>query len=88
MWAASERHHPAAVKILLEHDADVGARSNFVAAANGRGFEGRTPTTTNSDQTDEEFASDLLTPLMFAVCSLRHRRRAAMLLASVHAAWS
>jgi ankyrin repeat protein len=34
MWAAWERH-PAAVKILLEHDADVGARSNFVAAANG-----------------------------------------------------
>src|SRR4029453_13563621 len=65
MWAASE-HHPAAVKVLLEHGADVGARSNFVAAANGRGFEGRTPTTTKSDQTPEEFASGLLTPLMFA----------------------
>jgi uncharacterized protein len=65
MWAASERH-PAAVKVLLEHGGDVGARSNFVAAANGRGFEGRTPTSTKSDQTSEEFASGLLTPLMFA----------------------
>ena len=42
MWAASERH-PEAVKLLIDHGADVKARSNFVPAANGRGFEGRTP---------------------------------------------
>src|SRR5262245_11527526 len=65
MWAASERH-PAAVKLLIEHGADVGARSNFVAAANGRGFEGRTPTVAKAGQAPEEFASGLFTPLMFA----------------------
>ena len=42
MWAAAERH-AGAVKVLLDHGADVNARSNFVPAANGRGFEGRTP---------------------------------------------
>src|SRR4029450_4835097 len=65
MWAASERH-PAAVKVLLEHGGDVGARSSFVAAGNGRGVGGRTPAATKADQTPEEFASGLLTPLMFA----------------------
>jgi uncharacterized protein len=68
MWAVSERH-PDAVKVLLEHGADVHARSNFVAAANGRGFEGRTPTAAGKDdakQNVEEFASGWLTPLMFA----------------------
>jgi ankyrin repeat protein len=68
MWAVSERH-PDAVKLLLEHGADVHARSNFVAAANGRGFEGRTPQAPGKEdarQKVEEFASGLLTPLMFA----------------------
>jgi ankyrin repeat protein len=68
MWAVSERH-PDAVKVLLEHGADVRARSNFVAAANGRGFEGRTPAAPGSadaNQKVEEFASGSLTPLMFA----------------------
>ncbi len=68
MWAASERH-PGAVKVLLDHGADVHARSNFVAAANGRGFEGRTPTApgkSDAKQNVEEFASGWLTPLMFA----------------------
>jgi serine/threonine-protein phosphatase 6 regulatory ankyrin repeat subunit B len=68
MWAVSERH-PDAVKVLLEHGADVHARSNFVAAANGRGFEGRTPAApgnADANQKVEEFASGSLTPLMFA----------------------
>jgi uncharacterized protein len=67
MWAVSERH-PDAVRILLAHGADVHARSNFVAAANGRGFEGRTPSPGQDDakQKVEEFASGWLTPLMFA----------------------
>jgi ankyrin len=65
MFAAAERH-PAAVKMLIERGADVGARSNFVAAANGRGFEGRTPSAPQPGQAVEEFASGWLTPLMFS----------------------
>src|ERR1043166_4311865 len=65
MWAVSERH-PDAVKVLIEHGADVHARSNFVAPANGRGFEGRTPVKDDPKQKVEEFASGWLTPLMFA----------------------
>jgi uncharacterized protein len=65
MSAAAERH-PAAVKMLIERGADVSARSSFVAAANGRGFEGRTPSAPKNDQAVEEFASGWLTPLMFA----------------------
>ena len=65
MWAVSERH-AAAVKTLIDHGADVNARSNFVPAANGRGFEGRTPVAPQSGQAAEEFASGWLTPLMFA----------------------
>jgi ankyrin repeat protein len=63
MWAASEGH-PAAVKVLIDHGADVNARSNFVPAANGRGFEGRTPVAPRASQGVEEFASGSLTPLM------------------------
>jgi ankyrin repeat protein len=65
MWAAAERHS-AAVEMLVEHRADVNARSNFVPAANGRGFEGRTPIEPQPGQRVEEFASGWLTPLMFA----------------------
>jgi ankyrin repeat protein len=65
MWAVSERH-PDAAKVLIEHGADVHARSNFVAPANGRGFEGRTPVKDDGKQKVEEFASGWLTPLMFA----------------------
>jgi uncharacterized protein len=65
MWAVSERH-PEAVKLLLERGADVRARSNFVPAANGRGFEGRTPATDDNGRKVEEFASGWLTPLMLA----------------------
>src|ERR1700682_1167374 len=65
MWAVAERH-PAAVKVLIDHGADVNARSNFVPAANGRGFEGRTPVAPQPGQAAEEFASGWLTPLMFA----------------------
>ena len=65
MWAVSERHTDAA-KVLIDHGADVHARSNFVAAANGRGFEGRTPSGAQAGQKVEEFASGWLTPLMFA----------------------
>jgi ankyrin repeat protein len=65
MWAVAERH-PAAVKVLIGAGADVNARSSFVPAANGRGFEGRTPVAAEGDRAVEEFASGLLTPLMFA----------------------
>ncbi len=65
MWAVAERH-PAAVELLIERGADVNARSNFVPAANGRGFEGRTPVTAPAGQQVEEFASGWMTPLMFA----------------------
>ena len=42
MWAVSEGHAEAA-QLLIAAGADVNARSHYVAAANGRGFEGRTP---------------------------------------------
>jgi ankyrin repeat protein len=65
MWAVAE-HHPAIVKILIDHGADVNAKSKFVPSASGRGFEGTTPVAAKPDQRPEEFASGLLTPLMFA----------------------
>jgi ankyrin repeat protein len=65
MWAVSERH-PAVVKLLIEHGADVNAKSKFVPSASGRGFEGTTPVAARPGQPAEEFASGLLTPLMFA----------------------
>jgi len=65
MWAVAESH-PAIVTALIAHGADVNARSNFVPAANGRGFEGRTPVAPRPSQGVEEFASGWLTPLMFA----------------------
>jgi ankyrin repeat protein len=65
MWAVAE-HHADAVKVLIDHGADVHARSNFVPAANGRGFEGRTPSAAQAGQKVEEFASGWLTPLMLA----------------------
>jgi ankyrin repeat protein len=65
MWAAAEKH-PEAVKLLIDNGAQVNARSHFVAAANGRGFEGRTPVASKADQKVEEFASGWMTPLMFS----------------------
>jgi uncharacterized protein len=64
MWAVSERH-TAAAKLLIDRGADVNVRSNFIPAANGRGFEGRTPVGDDSRKV-EEFASGWLTPLMLA----------------------
>jgi uncharacterized protein len=65
MWAVSEGHAEAA-RLLLSAGADVNARSHYVAAANGRGFEGRTPVATRAEPKVEEFASGWLTPLMLA----------------------
>jgi uncharacterized protein len=65
MWAVGEGHADAA-RMLIAAGADVNARSAHVAAANGRGFEGRTPSTNRTDTKAEEFASGWLTPLMFA----------------------
>lgn len=65
MWAVSERH-PDAAKVLMTAGAEVNARSYFVAPANGRGFEGRTPLANATDVKPAEFASGWLTPLMFA----------------------
>jgi ankyrin repeat protein len=65
MWAVSEGHVDAA-KMLIAAGADVSARSNFVAPANGRGFEGRTPLANSTESKPAEFASGWLTPLMLA----------------------
>jgi uncharacterized protein len=65
MWTVSEGHVDGA-KALLAAGADVNARSHYVAAANGRGFEGRTPVANRTDPKTEEFASGWLTPLMLA----------------------
>lgn len=65
MWAVGE-HHPDVVKMLVDKGADVNAKSNFVPSASGRGFEGTKPVTAEANQAAEEFASGLLTPLMFA----------------------
>jgi len=65
MWAASEGHADAA-GLLIAAGADVNARSHYVPAANGRGFEGRTPVANRTEDTPEEFASGWLTPLMLA----------------------
>jgi len=65
MWAVAEGHAEAA-SVLIAAGADVNARSHYVAAANGRGFEGRTPSASRTEEKVEEFASGWLTPLMFA----------------------
>ena len=65
MWAAANRH-PDVVKVLIAHGADFNARSKLVPSASGRGFEGTTPIDAKPGQPAEEFASGLLTPLMFA----------------------
>src|SRR5262245_51427768 len=65
MWAVSEGH-TAAARLLIDAGADVNARSHYVAAANGRGFEGRTPVASRAEGKPEEFASGWLTPLMLA----------------------
>jgi ankyrin repeat protein len=65
MWAVSERHTEAA-RLLIDAGADINARSHYVAAANGRGFEGRTPIANRTDPKPEDFASGWLTPLMLA----------------------
>jgi ankyrin repeat protein len=65
MWAVAEKH-PAAAKLLIEHGANVNAKSYYVPSASGRGFEGTTPIPPKANQPIEEFASGMLTPLMFA----------------------
>lgn len=65
MWAVSEGH-VAAAKMLVDRGANVNVRSNYVPAANGRGFEGRLPVDATADQAVEEYASGWFTPLMFA----------------------
>ena len=65
MWAVAEGHTET-VRLLIAAGADVHARSHYVAAANGRGFEGRTPSASRTEEKVEEFASGWLTPLMFA----------------------
>ena len=65
MWAVSEKH-PAVAKLLIERGADVNAHSYFLPASHGRGFEGTLPESPQPGQTAQEFASGLLTPLMFA----------------------
>jgi ankyrin repeat protein len=65
MWAVSEGHVGAA-RLLIAKGADVNARSHYLAAANGRGFEGRTPIAGGTDLKVAEFASGWLTPLILA----------------------
>ena len=65
MWAVAQGHAEAA-RLLIAAGGDVNARSHYVAAANGRGFEGRTPVASRTEEKVEEFASGWLTPLMLA----------------------
>ena len=65
MWAVAEGH-AAAARMLIDAGADVDARSHYVAAANGRGFEGRTPLADSSNAKVADFASGWLTSLMLA----------------------
>jgi len=65
IWAVSEGHTDA-VKALIDAGADVKTQSHYVAPANGRGFEGRTPSADSAEATTAEFASGRLTPLMLA----------------------
>jgi len=65
MWAAGDKHSDV-VKILIDHGANVNAKSYYVPPASGRGFEGATPVPPKPDQKIAEFASGMLTPLMFA----------------------
>lgn len=65
MWAVAEGHG-AAARMLIEAGADVNARSHYVAAANGRGFEGRTPLADAATAKPADFASGWLTSLMLA----------------------
>jgi len=65
MWAISERHADV-TRLLIERGAEVNAKSSFVPSASGRGFEGTAPVSAKPNQPIEEFASGLLTPLMFA----------------------
>jgi len=50
------------IRMLIAAGADVNARSAYVAPANGRGFEGRTPSANRTETKSEEFASGSLTP--------------------------
>ena len=65
MWAVSEGHLEAA-GLLIAAGADVNARSHYVAAANGRGFAGRTPLADAATAKPADFASGWLSPLMLA----------------------
>ena len=65
MWAVSQGQADAA-RLLIGAGADVNVRSHYVAAANGRGFEGRTPIGSRTETRSEDFASGWLTPLMLA----------------------
>jgi len=65
MWAVSQGHLEAA-KTLVERGADVNAKSYYVPAANGRGFEGRQPINAGPEQAVQEYAGGWMTPLMFA----------------------
>src|SRR5688572_1485359 len=65
MWAVSQGHLEAA-KTLVERGADVNAKSYYVPAANGRGFEGRQPVNAGPEQLVQEYAGGWMTPLMFA----------------------
>jgi ankyrin repeat protein len=65
MWAVAEGHVEAA-RVLIAAGADVNARSNYVAAANGRGFEGRTPVQGQGPASPAEFASGSLSAMLIA----------------------
>ena len=65
MWAVSEGH-AAAARLLIDAGANVNARSHYVAPANGRGFEGRTPLAGSAEAKPADFASGWLSPVMLA----------------------
>jgi ankyrin repeat protein len=67
MWAASEGHTDV-VKLFIERGANVNTRSYYKGAANGRGFEGSTPTAPapGQDLKPVDYGGGWFTPLMFA----------------------
>ena len=67
MWAISE-HHPAAVRLLLEHGADGDARSKVVPqrARGARGVEGEAPVPYVAEQLPASYANGGFAPLHFA----------------------
>ena len=65
MWAVSE-HHADAVQRLIEHGADLDARSRIYPVADGRGSEGPEPEDPAADAVPVGYSNGGFTALLFA----------------------